>query len=82
VEARLHDGRPTPDRADLTIRERLLLFCVASSTDWQRTGVSGEIVTAMILTGHIVRDALGRLALTAASQQRLMWSNRNSMIKC
>jgi len=29
--------RPTPESTtpDLTVRERMLLFCVASSTDWQ-----------------------------------------------
>ncbi len=27
--------------SDLTVRERILLFCVASGTDWQRAGVPG-----------------------------------------
>ncbi len=54
----------TPTASDLTVRERILLFCVASGTDWQRAGVPGETVTAMTVRGLVERDALGRLALT------------------
>jgi hypothetical protein len=34
-------AQPTPDTvaADLSVPERLLLFCIASGTDWQRAGV-------------------------------------------
>ena len=45
------------------MRERILLFCVASGTDWQRACIPGEIVTEMVKS-LVVRDALGRLALT------------------
>jgi hypothetical protein len=57
---------PTPDAvaAGLSVRERVLLFCVASDTDWQRAGVTGETVTAMVVKGLIVRDAGAQLALT------------------
>ena len=51
--------RPTPDITALTVRERMLLFCIGSETDWQRAGVTGETVTNMIVKGLIVRDALG-----------------------
>jgi len=37
----------TPDIRALTVRERVLLFCVGSDTDWQRAGVTSEIVTAL-----------------------------------
>ena len=47
---RAHDHRvmikrPTqePTASDLGVRERVLLFCVASGTDWQRAGVTGEM---------------------------------------
>jgi hypothetical protein len=50
--------------SDLSIRERVLLFCVGSGTDWKRAGIPGETVTSMILKGLVVRDALGRLDLT------------------
>jgi len=58
--------RPTPDHASasLTVRERLLLFCIGSRTDWQRAGVTGETVTALVAKGLLARDALGHLALT------------------
>ena len=55
---------PTPGSVVLTARERTLLFCVGSGTDWQRVGITGETVTALIVTGLIVRNAAGRLALT------------------
>jgi hypothetical protein len=53
-----------PTAAKLTVRERLLLFCVASGTDWQRAGILGEVVTNMVVQGFVARDALGRLSLT------------------
>jgi len=56
--------RPTPDIATLGVRERVLLFCIASGTDWQRAGLTGETVTALVVKGLLVRDGAGRLALT------------------
>ena len=56
--------QPKPDIMALTVRERILLFCVASGTDWQRAGIPGEIVTEMVVKSLVVRDPLGRLALT------------------
>jgi hypothetical protein len=62
------DKRPrSPARtlpADLSVPERMLLFCVASSTEWERAGVTGATVTAMIVRGLIERDAGNRLTLT------------------
>ena len=40
-----------------SVRERVLLFCAASGTDWVHAGVTGEIVTAMVVKGLISRDA-------------------------
>jgi hypothetical protein len=48
----------------LTVRERVLLFCAASGTDWEHAGITGENVTAMIAKGLIVRDAAGELSPT------------------
>jgi hypothetical protein len=42
----------------------MLLFCVASNTDWKHTAIPGEIVTTMVVKGLIERDAAGQLALT------------------
>ena len=33
----------------LSIPERVLLFCIASDTDWEHAGVTGTTVTAMIV---------------------------------
>jgi hypothetical protein len=52
---------------DLTVRERVLLFCAASNTDWEHAGIPGETVTAMVVKGLIERDAGGRLARRAGA---------------
>ncbi len=44
--------RPTTGIMALTARERTLLFCVGSSTDGQRVGITGETVTALIVKGR------------------------------
>jgi hypothetical protein len=48
----------------LTARERVLLFCAASGTDWAHAGITGENVTAMIVKGLIERNAAGQLTPT------------------
>jgi hypothetical protein len=48
----------------LTIPERILLFCVASGTEWERAGITGSTVTNMIVRGLIQRDPTARLWLT------------------
>src|SRR5579859_5494938 len=48
----------------LSVKERLLLFCAASGTDWEHAGVTGENVTAMIVKGLIERDAIGEITPT------------------
>jgi hypothetical protein len=48
----------------LSVKERALLFCAASDTYWGHAGITGEIVTTMIVKGLIERDALGDIALT------------------
>jgi hypothetical protein len=50
--------------ADLSTPERILLFCVASGTEWAQAGVTGATATAMIVRGLIQRDPLGSLFLT------------------
>jgi hypothetical protein len=34
--------KPEAVAAELSVPERILLFCIASGTDWQRAGVTGE----------------------------------------
>jgi hypothetical protein len=62
---------PTSDPMRLTVRERILLFCVASGTDWQRAGIPGETVVNMTVKGLVVRDALGRLSPTGRGRAAL-----------
>jgi hypothetical protein len=49
---------------ELAVSERVLLFCVASGTDWERAGITGPMVTAMIVRGLIQRSPGGQLSLT------------------
>jgi len=55
---------PSDDAAGLSVRERVLLLCVASSTDWQRAGVPNETVIGLIGKGMISRHVGGTLMLT------------------
>ena len=57
--------------AGLTVAERMLLFCVASSTSWQSAGVTAETLTKMGEKGLIQRDTVGRLSLTAKGRAAL-----------
>jgi hypothetical protein len=57
-----------PSAAALAARERVVLFCVASGTDWQHAGITGEAITATIVKGLVERDAAGGPALTAAGR--------------
>jgi hypothetical protein len=43
-------AKPTADAAPrLSIPERVLLFCVASDTDWEHADITDATVTAMIV---------------------------------
>ena len=55
---------PAHKSVDLSVPERVLLFCVASGTDWQRAGVTGDIVTLLVVKGLLSRDAAGALSLS------------------
>jgi hypothetical protein len=55
---------PADAAADLTVRERILLFCAASGTSWVHAGIQAEAVTHLVVKGLITRDAVGNLALT------------------
>jgi hypothetical protein len=51
--------------SDLSTPERVLLFCLASGTEWAEAGVTGKTETAMVVRGLIDRDSAGRLVLTS-----------------
>ena len=48
----------------LSIPARLLLFCVATRTDWERAGITRATVTTTVIRGLIERDVAGALAVT------------------
>jgi hypothetical protein len=59
--------KPTPESiaAELTVPERVLLFYLASDTDWQKAGVTHATAQHMMVRGSIERDhAVSRYALT------------------
>jgi hypothetical protein len=56
--------------ADLSVSERILLFCLASGTEWKKV-VTQSAVTRLIVRGLINRDAAGRLELTPQGRAEL-----------
>jgi hypothetical protein len=42
--------------AELSFLERVLLFCLASGTEWARAGVTGAVTTVMLVRGLVERD--------------------------
>ena len=71
VGKRLAKSTATDAPPALTIPERVLLFCVASGTDWEHLGITGTTVTAMVVRGMIERDAGGGLTLTPQGRAAL-----------
>jgi hypothetical protein len=58
---------PTADSiaAELTVPERVLVFCLAWDTDWQKAGVTHDTAQHMMVRGLIERDqAASHLILT------------------
>jgi hypothetical protein len=62
-------AKPKPDSPAaqaqaLSIPARLLLFCVASRTEWERAGITRATVTTTVVRGLIERDVAGGLTIT------------------
>ena len=77
-----HDSqRPTPETiaADLTIQQRLLLFCLGSDTDWISAGVMREAAQHLLATGLIEGDNSGYV-ITSEGRQALKSLLRSVMI--
>jgi hypothetical protein len=55
---------PADAAAGLRVRERVLLFCAASGTDWRLARVPSEVVTTMMVNGFVNRDVTGEIVLT------------------
>jgi hypothetical protein len=62
-----HDQRKIA--AELSGSERVLLFCLASGTEWAQAGVTGATATMMLVRGLVERDALGRLQMTPQGRE-------------
>lgn len=59
------------DAAALSVQERILLFCLASGTEWQKAGVTLKTVTAMVVKGMVDRDVVGHLTITKQGRETL-----------
>jgi hypothetical protein len=57
--------------AELTVPERVLLFCLASGTDWFKAGVTPTTAKRMLVTGLIERGGAGHLILTEQGRKVL-----------
>jgi hypothetical protein len=64
---------PTTDTiaAALTVPERVLLFCLASDTDWAKAGVPPITVQHLLVRNLVERDDAGHLALTDQGREVL-----------
>jgi hypothetical protein len=70
-EVDLMAKRPVPQAiaAELSVMERVFLFCIASGTDWSRAGVTQATAQHMLVRGLVDRDnAALRFALTPQGQ--------------
>jgi hypothetical protein len=63
---------PEPAAQALSIPAPLLLFCVASGTDWERAGIPRATVTTLVVRGLIERDVAGGLTITNQGRAALM----------
>jgi hypothetical protein len=55
--------------AELSILERVLLFCLASGTEWAQAGVTGATTTMMLVRGLVGRDRAGGLKMTPQGRE-------------
>jgi hypothetical protein len=59
-------ARPSPAKiaSDLRVPERMMLFCLASGTDWERAGVTHATAQQLLVRGLIDRhQSAGRFKL-------------------
>jgi hypothetical protein len=56
---------PVTIAAGLTVAERVMLFCVASNTDWVSAGVRAVTTRALLLNGLIEREHASHYRLTS-----------------
>jgi len=56
--------KPASMAASLTAPERVLLFCLASGTDWQKANITHATAQHMMIKGLVERQAAGSYMLT------------------
>ncbi len=63
---------PTPSEiaAALTVPERVLLFCVASNTDWIKAGVTQAMAQHLLVQNLIERDPTSATRFKLTEQGR------------
>ena len=62
--AKSEPDSPAAQALTLSIPARLLLFCVASRTGWERAGITRATVTTLVVRGLIERDVAGGLTIS------------------
>jgi hypothetical protein len=55
---------PQAQAMTLSLAEKILMLCIAGRTEWERAGITGTTVIAMMVKELIEHDASGELALT------------------
>jgi hypothetical protein len=78
-------AKPDPASTGLTVRERVLLFCAASGTEWQHGGVKGEAVTAIVvkgLVGHVGSPNRFQQLRPEKSQRLHCWRPSARHLRC
>jgi hypothetical protein len=55
----------------LTVPERVLLFCVASGTDWVKAGVTHATARTMLVKNLVTREHSSTLVLTEQGREVL-----------
>jgi hypothetical protein len=55
---------PAQTAEALSVRERVLLLCIASGTEWAKAGITGAFVTPVVVKGLVDKNAAGTLTLT------------------
>ena len=55
----------------LSVQGRVLLFCLASATSWQKAGVTERTVLNMVIRGMVERELGAYLSLTRQGREAL-----------
>jgi hypothetical protein len=63
--------------AELTVQARVLLFCLASDTDWFKAGVAPSIAQHMLVrAGELAQDSYPAMPFLIRNFSALIWARR------